>query len=505
MKAIANFTSDYRKLLFFIVTALYLSVLIAHLYTRAPWVDEAYVANPAWNLANHGFMGTTCIEMTGSGWTHVDRRTYNTFPVGIIALALIYKVFGFSLVMTRVPSLLWAFLTLTSIFVFTRALGASRTLAAASVILLAADYNFMMAATFGRLDMMCAALGFAALALYATFRLNRPVFAVFASCSLATLSLFTHPNGILFPPALLIVEILGFSKRLSWRVALLSLLPFAIGAGCWFLYASQDWQAAVDQLRSNTQPGRLTGFLHPLSSIRDELIFRYFTSFGLTLGEHPSGPVRARGVILVAYWGATASILCLRQLRNLRYARITLALLALDTIYFTFFEGTRFSYYIVLVTPLYAILLATVFVHLWGKNLKRTVMVAALGLIGLQLGGVVYRSAQNPIRNSFLPAVAFLKRHASPKDFVLAGSDFGFGYGFDRNVKEEITLGYRSGADPAYIVVDPNMSGNMASWKLREPAIYSFMSRKLAAYSKIYDAAGYQIYQKTRNTVATLR
>lgn len=486
-----------------IVTAIscYLLILISNIATRAPWVDEGLVANPAWNLAINGSTGTTCIETRGSQWTRVDKHTYNTLPLGILNLALWYKLFGFSLTTTRLPSLFWATVLLISIYFFLRLHGANRALAAVSVILTAIDYNFMIAATFARVDMMCAAIGISALASFSLLRLNRPKWAVLFSSFLVMLSLLTHPNGVVFVPAVLLVELLAFRWSLSWKTAVLALLPVLTVGACWFAYLVLDWDAALDQLHSNTYPGRLTGFLHPLLAIRSELLDRYLTAFGLTLGEHPSGPLRARSIVLVAYLSGLVSILWITHLRHFRLVRLVVALLSLVSVYLTFFDGTRFTYYMVLVTPWWCTLLGVILLHLWTSCRKAFAAIVITFLAVLQTGGVLYRSAQNPYRNDLVPAVSFLQSHASKEDLVFANTDFAMAYGFDRNVKAEISLGYRSNIDPEYIVIDPNALWQMRSWRGLEPSVYRYMVARLHIYRLIYDQRGYQIYHKPQQAI----
>lgn len=441
-------------------------------------------------------MGTTCIEMQGSSWTRIDQHTYNTFPLGILNLAVWYRLFGVSLAVTRLPSVLWSALLLWSVYQILRALAAQRRVAILATLLLAVDYNFAVAATFARLDMMCASLGFCALATYLHFRVSKPALAVLLSCCLVALSLFTHPNGIVFPFALLSLEIVVFKGRIALRTAALGAIPFLIAGSLWLSYVSLDWHAAVEQLSSNSYPGRLTAFLHPLAAIRDEIVGRYLPAYGLTLGEHPSGPVRARGLVLIAYLIAAGAALWVPKIRNAVWAKPILILLAIFSIYFTFFDGTRFTYYVVFFTPFYAVLLAGLLDHVHKIGYQTSTILVVAMLAVLQLGGVAYRSLHSPYRGDFLNAVQFLKSRASGRDLVFADSDFGFSYGFDRNVKEDIRLGYRSGIAPDYIVVGSAMNTNMKGWKERDPAVYQFMLGRLQSYAPIYQSDLYRIYRK---------
>ena len=497
-------TMVYRKLLLTLASAGYLLLLCGNLLTRVPWVDEIYVANPAWNLVTHGSMGTTTIEMAGSAWTNIDKHTYNTFPLGILNIAAFYKIFGVSLFSTRLSSIFWGAILLAALYRFLRANQASWELAATATLLLAIDYNFMLAATFARLDMMCAALGFCGLAAFSILRPHRPAAAVLVACSFAALSLSTHPNGILFIPALVFVEVIVFRWSLPFKTTLLAVVPFAVAGGAMALYMAQDWHGAVSQIRANSYPGRLTGFLHPFSAVYNEITGRYLTSFGLTLGEHPSGPVRARGLILLAYILGLAATFWFYRWRQTRYLQLTLALLTVFSLYFTFFDGTRFSYYMVLVTPFWCTLLAGMLVHLWAHQRKTLAALILSGLMVLQLGGILYRSLQNPLRKTYMPAVEYLQAHAAPTDLVFGNSDFAFGYGYSRNMKEEITLGYRSKLNPEYLVIDPSVAGLLQSWVMKEPEIYRFMDARLQSYTPVYEAGGYKIYRRPATVPATL-
>ena len=49
----------------------YLGLGLTDVFMRAPWCDEAWFGNPAYNLAYKGFMGTTVLEPSGS---YVEER-----------------------------------------------------------------------------------------------------------------------------------------------------------------------------------------------------------------------------------------------------------------------------------------------------------------------------------------------------------------------------------------------------------------------------------------------
>jgi hypothetical protein len=60
------------------------------------------VAVPAWNLAHHGFLGTTTLASADLPWKGIGRRTYNTLPGGILYAAAWFSLFPASMLATRV-------------------------------------------------------------------------------------------------------------------------------------------------------------------------------------------------------------------------------------------------------------------------------------------------------------------------------------------------------------------------------------------------------------------
>ncbi len=443
-------------------------------------------------------MGTTCLEMIGTNWKDVDRFTYNTLPAGILNLALWFKLFGCSLITTRLPSVFWAILLLASVHRFLAALGSSHAVAIAATVILAVDYNFILAATFGRVDMMNGALGFAALASYVSLRGKHLTSALLISSSLVTLSCLTHPNGLAFFAAFLFLMLYLDRPALRLSHVVLVTAPMFIAAACWIWYVSQDPQAALAQLQANSSQNRMAGFLNPWKSIVNEVRNRYLTAFGFPQGEHPAGPLKAKVLVLCAYIMSIAGVLLTSMLRKAAVTRVLLWLLLILNVYFFFFEAFKFTYYLVLIVPVYDAILAIYLMHLYRQGAwPRRVAVAVFLLLTLvQVGGILLRIRQNQYGRDYLPAVAFLKAEAKPQDLVFATSDFGFDYGFDRNVKDEFSIGYRSGLAPDYIVMDANYSTNMRSWQFIQPGTYKFMMTRLGAYRLVYDWNNYKIYSR---------
>ena len=139
---------------------LYLALAVASSLTKRPWGDEGWFASPAYNLLTKGSMGTTVLEP--SGWLKgIDKHTFWVAPLHLVVQAAWYKVVGFGLQQMRALSTAFGLLALVSWVLIMKALTGDKRVALLTFALLAVDYVFVTGASFGRMDMMCAGLGFA--------------------------------------------------------------------------------------------------------------------------------------------------------------------------------------------------------------------------------------------------------------------------------------------------------------------------------------------------------
>ena len=130
-------------------------------FHRPPWSDEGWFSSAAYNLARHGFLGTTVIEPAGSGLTRIDQRTYWVMPLFLLGQAL-WSLYSF----------------LSRLFPAATPL---RTVPALAAGLLACSFHFIDNAAFARPDLACAALGLAALSSYVHLRERSLPLAMLAS------------------------------------------------------------------------------------------------------------------------------------------------------------------------------------------------------------------------------------------------------------------------------------------------------------------------------------
>jgi 4-amino-4-deoxy-L-arabinose transferase-like glycosyltransferase len=476
--------------------------------TRRPWSDEAWFANPAWNLATKGFMGTTVLR-TGEAWLRgIERHTYWVMPLGLLAEAGWYKLVGFSLFKTRLLETMWSLVALAAWYYALKKLSGDVRLALLTAALLAVDYVFVSAASFGRMDMMSAALGLSAYAAYLGWRERNLPVAIFASQALTCLSGLTHPHGgTLTFLGLLFVTLYLDRGRLRWTHMALAVAPYLVGAAAWGAYIGQEPATFLTQFKGNaTTGGRASALTHPWLGFKWELTRRYATAYGL--GAHSTGhtgPIVLKSLVLVAYACALAGVLLVRRLRAAQHVRVLLALTAIYFVALAVVDGQKLYYYLVHIVPLYTAVLAVWLVWCWRSRAVPRWLVAmcVAGLLTVQAGGLLYRMKVNTYRQGYAPAVAFLQTRTTPQTVIMATGDMGFGLGFDRNLLDDTRLGYYTGIRPEVIVVEEIYAENFKGWRTSEPALAEHVARTLAHYDVVFDRGGYQIYFARQNDTAT--
>ena len=171
--------------------------------------------------------------------------------MNILAQAAAYKIFGFSLFVMRGISVAFGLIALAAWFLIIKSLTGDKRIALFTVALIALDFAFIRSASTGRMDMMCAALNFAAFASYLALRERNFALALFASNALVALSGLTHPNGILGFAGLAFFTLYYDRGNIKWRHALVAAAPYLIGAASYWLYVRQDPALFLTQLSGN--------------------------------------------------------------------------------------------------------------------------------------------------------------------------------------------------------------------------------------------------------------
>jgi hypothetical protein len=350
------------------------------------------------------------------------------------------------------------------------------------------------------MDMMCAALGYSALAAYIMLRERSLGVAILASSTLAVAGCLTHPCGVLAVCCLVFLAFRFDRERLSWSSCALAMAPCAVGLAAYGAYALEDWPSYVRQITGNvsgvageaTGSTRFKGLSHPLLALRGELLDRYMSAFN---GDSWSNPYRTQLVILALYWGGVIVALIDRRIRSQKAARLLLSLAGIYFVVMWLFEGLKLRVYMVHTLPLFAGL-AALWIWNWteGRRLVRASVVAAI--LCIQLLGIGVGVWINQYHNEHLPAAAYMREHGHPGSLIMASGQFAFEFGYDGRLTDDVRLGYFTGKKPEFFVRDVWYNQWLDFAKTRDPEVYRHVSTTLAArYREVFRNFGFTIYQ----------
>ena len=477
----------------------YLLLTIGSIFTRLPWVDEGIFASSAYNLVFKGYMGTSAMETAGTPWQGIERHTYWTVPLHILAQAGWYQLFGFGLFSMRALSALWGLAALAAFYLIALRLSGDRAVAALAVVLIALDCSFIATASSGRMDMMNAALGTAALAAYLCLRERHLAIAVLAGHSLVCASGLTHPNGILYFASLLFLMIYFDRGRISWRNWALAAVPYCVGGLGWGLYIREDPASFLAQFTGNMRNGgRLSYLRAPWAGVWNDLVVRYLGYFGWSPGS--TALSRLKLVIPVVHAAGLAGLLSMAALRKQTGYRALLGVAALHFGMLSVYDGQKLPYYLIHTVPLLDAIVAVWIVSAWtNSSISRPLLGGLLAaFLGVQILTTVQRIRQNPYRTSYLPAVSFLQKNAGRPGLIMGSAALDFGLGFEGAVIDDPRLGYYSRKSPDFIVVgDVDYAEYFRDFQTDEPALYRFIVERLTKeYRLVYNQAGETIYAR---------
>jgi 4-amino-4-deoxy-L-arabinose transferase-like glycosyltransferase len=493
-----------RRASFYALAALIILFLllgIGRALTAQPWNDEAWYSTPSLMWIEHGHPGTPLLETHGGGfWMGIDRWTYWVPPLQIIAQVPWFDLFGFSLLTVRLFAMVWGLIALAAWYLTIRKLTSDIWTATVAVGLLACDYQFVSQTALGRMDAMSLGLASLAIATYLHLRERSLIAAILVSQACVVGCGLTHPTpGV---PAFFLILFLTFYldwRNLRWKYVAAAMIPYAIGAAVWGLYISGG---GLDLFRAQffgnvVDMDRLGGFHNPFAAILREFTVRYRGMSGFEVGMHPLYRIKLIGVII--YFGSVIAALATPALR--RHSGVRL-LLWMWTVMFTVmavYDYTKEVKYGVHIVPFYDALAGIVLVWLWRQSAgSRLITVAVAAVIfGVQVGGLAYTIfIKNDYAHSYLTAANFIARTAPRNSLVMAGSEFGFALGFDRNIVDDRTFGYYSGKRPDFIVIGNGYRGEIEHARIVKPEVFAYVRKLLGNYDLVYSHTEYQIFER---------
>jgi len=486
----------YRSILCCIV-AVYLVLAIAGARTLLPWCDEAWFASPALNLLTEGYMGTSVLDPSADFRTNhiagIDRYTYWIVPLYPVTQAGWYELFGFSLFSVRMYSVAWGLVALASFYLTLKILSGRRFVALLGVALLAIDFQFLWAASVGRMDMMCVALGHAAFAAYLYFRTRNFTAAVLVSQSLVVASGLTHPMGAGECLGLLFLTLYYDRSRIRISHVALATVPYLVGAAGWGLYILKDPALFAAQFGGNAA-GRFAAITSPLETLRLQIFERYLYMYGFA--PDTLGFSHVKILVLLTYLAGVAAALSIRGIRD--SYRALLGLSGVCFLSWMLIDRQVQSFYLVHFVMFLVAIFAASLSWLWEKQMVPRLSLAALVVLvaGVQFATVARRIQQNPYQNAYLATTGFLKQKAAPSQLIIGSAELAFQLGFHSNVVDDYRLGFRSGKRPDFIVIDKNRYDEwIPLLKEQDPPAYRYATDMMSReFRLLLDRGAYKVY-----------
>lgn len=493
-------------LLIIVIVVLYCGGAVASILTKRPWVDEAWFTGPALDLVTRGKMGTLLLDQAGSHLrlyspkavlSGIGEHTYWVMPLYFLQLALWGKIFGFSIFSIRIPSALWGIVAVLSTGIFIRRLyptGGTST-ALVGMAILAADFGFLDSASNGRMDMMCAALGLAALAVYLSLRERSLLAAIILSHLLATTACLTHPNGVFGSVTLILAMIWLDRKKIGLITIGMILLPYAFGVLCWAIYCAQAPADFVAQFSANV--ASKMDHLTPWNAVRLEITDRYKIHYW---PEGGMAKIKIVGLLLTL--GAILTLTTNWTLQKTG-CKLLVLLTALRFLMLAMSGGPKFEYYFVQILPYFAGLIAVAFWHFWSSRhpaLRILCTSALISYFGVQL--VVLAHLVTSVRGyqtEYMPVVKYLQSAIRPGDAVVGSAELGFALGFyNPQLKDDVWLGYWTRQQPSIVVTDqwyyePVIS---AATQRSLPTQGYFASFLTEQFELVKQTRGYRVYRR---------
>jgi 4-amino-4-deoxy-L-arabinose transferase-like glycosyltransferase len=396
----------------------------------------------------------------------------------------------------RLFSVLCGFIAIVCWYVILKRLSGSAAVGLLAVALLGTDFQFLLTAGDGRMDMMTAALGSAALACYLSMRERNLGRAILVSQILAAAAFFTHPLGILAVAGLAFVTLYYDRTRLRPAYILLAGLPYGVLTAGWSLYILESPSDFLPQFAGNAS-GRLELFQAPGTVLWREIEQRFLAPYGLAAGLPAAA--RLKGIILAIYITGLLAALADKSIRSNRHLRILLILAAGNLIGLTMIDSFGIGWYLIYLIPVTIALLAALANSWWiSGRVPRAVIALTLGLlIALQLTVTISRIARNN-RSDFVAASDFLGNRLRGYRLVMASAEFGIPLRFDSRLIDDFRLGYRSGKRPDLIVMDtPRYCLWTGLLRDQDAGNYHYVQNLLNSYRVVYDHGAYRMYERS--------
>lgn len=473
-----RFRLRYPLMVLVASVVLYLILATSIARTKAPWCDEGWFANPAYNLAFHGYMGSNVLEPNGhflnATLQGIRERTYVVTANHLVGLAGWFRVFGFSLFTMRLYSILWGTVTLLVFFYILRRLFPDHRVAYLATLLTAMDFVFVWATADGRMEAPAGALALCSLAAYLYFRERSFRTAILISQIFAAAAVFTHPNALIVLLALFVLVWRLDRERMRPGQLVLAAVPYLFFGLLWSVYilqAPSDFMAQFFANAAGRGSSRWKVILQPWLAVYGELVRHLALYMFGGLWSAVMNPSMV--VIPFIYLAAMIGFLRRRKLFE-EPTRIFIACLVTVLAGMTFLNGFKAHCYMLYAIPFYNAVLAAWLLILWDRKGDAGGLAVCLGaaFAVVQLSTSIQHIRADEYGRDYQPTVRAVETYRADGKTIVGTAALGFGVGF-QGFKDDWRLGLYTGLKPDVIVMDRSYRYFTIHYKKEEPAVFS--------------------------------
>lgn len=470
---------------------------LANAVTRAPWWDEGINVSPAYNLASHGVFGTTVQHGRGHPsrfeFPQYDRYTYWALPVYMLTLAGWIRLFGASLISTRMLSVLFGNVLAVAWYLIVRRLTGSRLAGIVAALFVAADFSVITAASNTRMDCMTAALGACGAAAYLGLRGKHPFLALLAGNTFTAAALLSHPVGAVQILVLLVLILCLDWRALGWKALPVIALPYVLFLSGWGLYILKAPEVAAGQLRANGA-NRAGGIASPIRSIVTDAAQRYWRYFYVV----ERGASKLKALMLAEYILGFGLALGLPSLRKRSGVRILLAMAAVSFLALAVIDGAKSPHYMLVTCAVFAALWgAAASLSLEGRTTAALLALASCGFLLVQVAAAVERARADAYHKDYLPVIEFLKANKAGDPAPIIGpAELWFGLGPRAALLDDMRLGYYSGWRPRWIVTNKFYDDAFQDFRVHEPVVWRHDQDVLGHFDKVFSTRDLTVYRE---------
>ena len=416
----------------------------------------------------------------------VDRYTYWQMPIYMISLGAWFHLTPNSIESLRIFSVLWGCLYIACWFVFVRTIARDEKLALFMTSVIALDYSLVAAASDGRMEMMCAALGQAGLAAYVSLRNSYLNWALPVASLFGAAALFCHPMGALVNVFLLIVTLPDW-RHLTFKVFALVAVPYLLGLTLCAEYILQApgiflEQAHASSYRVSTLPGVLQNLVN---DVYTRYLAYYFS--------------RLSGVSQVKLFGllfgvvGVIALVSSRPLRSSPLRKILLRLVPAAYLGIAYIDNMKFHYYLIYATPIFSAC-GAVWAYKQFQRRGAGCIIASILLFGFvtpTAAGFARNIHKDEFSQVYRPTVATIRKFLTKDEIVIGPSELAFSLGFGPPLFDDCSMGYLSGIRLPKIYVMHNACGPSP----RTQSGWDWSRRMLATrYNLVLANPAYSVY-----------